>query len=150
MSPAEALLQSDELSLDDLLFQEEQEVFAVTAYANERPPGGMAGRLDWRFQGVLSAAMRNGAITGKEGEITYLPCYRAAQKKTFHLFVIGQGASDSFGLRKPVSAEALAKLQKNLISLKIPRLGLSRSDWALSSDEGLARQLKGVPLWIIP
>src|SRR4051812_14276668 len=111
----------------DALFDGQIQGLALTCYQNERPPNGLAGKMDWYFKGMISQYIRQGAITGKMGECTYLPLSKNGF--IFHLILIGAGSSPSPGKRDPVPFEGLKILQQNLISLKLPKMGISRSDF---------------------
>lgn len=117
---------------------------------NERPLQGLAGLLDWRFQGVLSEQIKAGAISGKPGECVYVPVSRA--QVTYHLLLAGAGYSNFPGDRSQIPAESLHALKRNLVSLKLERIGISRSDIGVSDEllnEFLNEHLKGAPLWIV-
>lgn len=139
--------------LDHALFEgsleSKVEGVIATFHENERPLGGLAGHLDWRFHGLISQRLAAGVAEGKAGECVYLPVTRDG--KTFHLILIGAGASEKPGLRTPLGAGALKTLQKNLASLNLGKLALSRSDFGNMSDEAiLPARLKGVSVWIAP
>jgi hypothetical protein len=59
----------------------------------ERPLQGLSGRLDWELLGFLSNALKSGWITGKAGEITYVP-HRNANGKTWHFVFVGGAKND--------------------------------------------------------
>src|SRR3989344_1576091 len=61
----------------------------AVCFENERPLQGLAGLLDWRFQGALSEYLRAGIITGKVGECVYLPITK--NNRNYHLLLIGGG-----------------------------------------------------------
>jgi hypothetical protein len=125
----------------------------VTFHANERPLQGLAGWLDWRFQGAISSYLRAGALTGREGEYAYLPMTTslpfAADSRVFHLILAGAGTSATPGARALLEEASLAKLRTHLLSLRLARLGLSRSDFGGFTDPSFAKSFKGVPLWIV-
>jgi hypothetical protein len=130
------------------LFDGQIQCLALTFYENERPPCGLSGIIDWHFHGAISRSIQMGAITGKVGECTYFPFTRNGQ--TFHVILAGAGHSEEPGVRTPVRAETLQTLQKNLISLGLSKIGVSKSDFGNVSSEFFAKHLKGVPLWIAP
>lgn len=139
-------LSSLEVSAAHALFPAEQrqlEGMVVSIYENERPLAGLAGWLDWRFRGALSHFIQSGFITGKEGECAYLPVVQ--QEKTFHLILIGAGNNSSPGQRGSLPAESLKELKKNLTSLRLEKIGVSRKDF----EEHFIQSLKGLPLWIV-
>ncbi|MGZ6310041.1 MAG: M17 family peptidase N-terminal domain-containing protein [Bdellovibrionota bacterium] len=133
---------------DKALFSGTIQGLIVTCYENERPPCGLAGLVDWRFQGAISRYLMSGTVTGKAGECTYLPITRHGL--TYHLLLVGGGSAASPGSRAPVAAETIKALQKNLLTMRLPKLGLSRADFGGITSELLNKALKGAPLWIAP
>jgi hypothetical protein len=103
---------------------------------NERPLAGLAGRLDWWFRGVISQNIRSGIITGKEGELVYLPVKHHG--KILHLFLAGAGHTKSAGHRSMLPDATLSALKKNLTSLKPGLIALSRTDLGVHSGSDLA------------
>ena len=131
---------------EDALFSGEVSAIALTLYENERPPRGLAGILDWYCFGKISDSIRSGTLTGKLGECSYFPFTRKNQ--TYHLFFVGVGSPDQSGAPKTVPVKALEHLQKNLVSMKLKKVGISKSDFGGISEDHLTKHLKGVPLWI--
>lgn len=131
---------------EDALFSELDGIVA-TFHTNERPLQGLAGLLDWYFHGAISSYLRAGAMSGEVGECAYLPL--TLPTKTFHVILAGGGASPAPGKRQEPDTQTYALLKKNIASLKIPRLGISQSDFGNASRDSLARHLKEVPLWIV-
>ncbi len=135
-----------DMDADRALFEGEIEGLIVTCYENERPLSGLAGLLDWRFHGAISRYIRNGVVTGKRGECVYLPITK--NNRLFHLLLVGAGQSSNVGKRDGMGTETTKVLLKNLLSLKLPKLGLSKRDLGYTSEDVLAKNFKGVPLWI--
>ncbi len=119
----------------------------ATFYTNERPLQGLAGLLDWHFHGAISTYLRAGAMSGEAGECAYLPLTLAG--RVFHVLLAGGGASPAPGKRQEPDAETYTALKKNILSLKIPRLGISQSDFGNASRDSITRHFKEVPLWIV-
>ena len=46
---------------------------ALTFFADELPPRGTAGLVDWRYLGLLSRKLLSGEVGGHEGELVLLP-----------------------------------------------------------------------------
>jgi len=134
-----------ELEADRALFEGKIEGLAVTCYANQRPLSGLVGLLDWRFNGAISEYVRSGAVTGKTGEICYLPLSR--RNRVFHVLLLGCGNLDK---QKKIPEEILTVLQKNLSSLQIQNIGISKSDFGNVSDDYFLKHLKGSPVWVLP
>lgn len=131
---------------EQALFDDQFDTMVVCCYADERPLQGLAGRLDWRFAGALSFAIRSGAITGKAGELAYVPIAKAG--KTFHLIAVGAGDRPKDRERASPPAETVAALQRNLSTLNRPAIGISRSDWGDASDSFFNKHFRGINLWI--
>jgi hypothetical protein len=49
------------------------EVLVAALAADERPPHGLAGMVDWRLAGRLSRLIESGFATGRPGEVLLLP-----------------------------------------------------------------------------
>lgn len=135
------------MEADRALFQGNIGSLIVTFYENERPLAGLSGLLDWRFHGAISSFISSGVFTGAIGQCVYLPM--VAHNVTLHLLFVGAGSSGSYGKRGHVPAETMRILKKNLSSLKLPKTGISRSDFGNASDDYFATNLKEVPLWIV-
>ena len=136
-----------DLTADFALFRGHLSGMVAFFPENESHLQGLAGLLDWRFQGAISAQIKSGAISGKSGECVYFPISRAGV--TYHLFLAGAGNSNAPGTRSKLPIESFHRLRKNLTSLKKEKIGISRSDAGNASDEFFATHLKGAPLWIV-
>jgi hypothetical protein len=136
-----------EIDGDRALFEGKLKGLAATFYENERPLQGLAGLMDWRFHGAISRCLKAGAISGKAGECVYFPVTRNGQ--TYHLILVGAGKASPQGRGSPIPAESLKALQKNLASLSVQQIGISRADFGGLSEDALAKHLKGAPIWIL-
>src|SRR6478609_4308938 len=94
-----------EMEPDHALFDGKIQGLVLTCYENERPLQGLAGLLDWRFEGALSRGVRAGLITGKPGECTYVPVAKGG--RMFHLILAGGGHLVSEKKRGHLPAETL-------------------------------------------
>lgn len=135
-----------EVEAEQALFEGKVQALAVAFYQNERPPRGLSGVLDWYFQGAISNYIRSGAISGRIGECTYFPFDRNGS--TFHIILAGAGIASYPGKRDQLPAQTLTTLQKNLASLRLEKIGISKADFGNVTSEFLAKHMKGVPLWI--
>jgi hypothetical protein len=133
-----------DLEAEQALFEKQIDVLVATIHENERPPAGLAGLLDWRFHGAISHGLRVGAFTGKAGECIYLPVRKNGV--SYRLILTGGGMSKSPGERKVLPQESLKSLEKNLLSLKISSVGISRRDFGNPAEEFFSKNLKKVPL----
>ena len=93
------------------------EVIACSVFQDERPMRGLAGLLDWRLAGRLSALAKNDFLTGAEGEIVLVPGrpYVRFEK----ILVLGIGPRASFD--DAVVRRVLGKLVSALDGLKVRR-----------------------------
>ena len=114
------------MNADEALFTRKVEGLVAACYENERPLHGLAGLLDWRFDGAISDCIRAGAISGKAGECVYFPIQRAGA--LYHLILVGAGTTSAPGKREGLPAATVRALRKNLDTLKIAEFGLSRQD----------------------
>ncbi|MCC7440410.1 MAG: hypothetical protein IT285_02185 [Bdellovibrionales bacterium] len=137
-----------DLDADAALFQSRVRGVVAVCFQNERPLQGLAGLLDWRFQGLLSRYIRQGAASGRLGECVYLPVTR--NEHLYHLLLVGGGSAPSPGVRPALGEEALAPLRKNLLSLRLDRVAVSRADLGGGDDSWFSRSLKGVPFCLVP
>jgi hypothetical protein len=147
MAAQSEALNSLEMQADEALFGGAVDGLVCLFFRNERPLHGLAGVLDWRLHGMISRCLREGAIEGAEGECVYLPVLRHG--RVFHLILAGAGNSDMPGARAKPPAETLEKIRKNLASLKIPKVGVSRQDFGGASDTFFAQQLKSPNVWVV-
>ncbi len=143
---AESPPENHDQSPEEALFAGQIHGLVATFYQNERPPRGLAGRLDWYFHGAISRQLQNGAISGAAGECVYLPIQR--NQATYHLLLLGSGEVKSPGRRGEISQSNLLILKKNLSSLKWKTTGVSRADFGNLANHALENSLKGVHLWI--
>ena len=135
------------ISADTALFTGEIQGLVVTFHENERPLCGLAGLLDWRLQGLISFHLRNSSIVGKAGECVYFPVSR--NQRTYHLLLAGAGSSEAPGQRDEIPSETLHAISRNLASLRLKNIGISRSDFGNVGEDFFARNFKGAPLWIV-
>ncbi|OFZ21960.1 MAG: hypothetical protein A2X94_16010 [Bdellovibrionales bacterium GWB1_55_8] len=147
MSESATSLQQLALNPEDALFTNQIQGLAVVLHRNERPLHGLAGLLDWRFHGAVSAFMRAGAISGDPGQCAYVPITRNGT--VYHLLFLGAGDCTAPGKRAAATAETFAVIRKNLGSLGLQRIAISRADFGGMDDDHLRNNLKGLPLWIV-
>lgn len=149
------MAQALEIAADRALFDGQIDGLVAIFHENERPLGGLAGLLDWRLHGLISRGLRAGIIVGRLGEIAYFPVTRNGV--TRHVILAGAGNSSSPGKREGVPEETVDLLRKNIASLRIPRIAISRSDFGSLDDrfftafaKEMRAQSKEVSLWIAP
>lgn len=129
-----------EMDAENALFEGKINGLIATFRSDQRPLQGLAGLLDWRFLGAISKYLKSGFLTGKLGECAYLPLTRAGH--TYHVLLVGVGTAEESSMGLP--AESASALKKNLTSLKIEKIGASRSDLG----KGISA-LKGAPVCIV-
>ena len=140
------LFQFLDMEAESALFDGKLQGLIVLCHENERPLQGLAGVLDWRFHGQISKYIRSNAISGKSGECVYLPVQK--NNRLYHIILLGGGQTTEPGKRDSVPQETFEKLKKNLLNLRLEKMGLSQKDFGNLSEELLIKNLKGVPLWI--
>lgn len=117
----------------------------VTLPKNERPLLGLASRMDWKLQGILSRFIKKGALNGDAGELTYIPT------NSLHLFVLGIGNVPKPGARPGLDHEKLKLVSKKIRSLNIKSLTISQHDLGESTEsktskEALEKLFSGIEL----
>jgi hypothetical protein len=140
-----------ESAAESALFDGRVQGLVVACYENERPLRGLAGILDWRFEGFLSRCIREGVFSGRPGECVYLPLRRAG--RAYHLILAGAGHVPRDRDRGDLPDATVKALSRNLASLKLARLGVSRSDLGGVEEKALRARLpvvEGGELWIAP
>ncbi len=133
-------------SPEKALFAGQIQGLVATFFQNERPPRGLAGRLDWYFHGAISTQLQNGTISGAAGECVYLPIQR--NNSIYHILLLGCGETQMPSRRHSVSRSSLEILKKNLLSLQWKSVGISHSDFGKPVEKDLETSLEGVRLWI--
>jgi hypothetical protein len=88
----------------------------LPCFEDERPLQGLAGLVDWRMGGHLSALIRTGLCTGSMGEQVLLPGRRTLPME--RLVLLGLGASDAFDRAR---AEAVGEGLVILVERLAPR-----------------------------
>jgi hypothetical protein len=91
-------------SLDAL----DSEVMACAVWSDARPAHGVAGLLDWRLGGRISALQRRGLVTGELGEVVMLPGKPRLHFDKLILFGAGPRAEFEEGALRHVVARMLA------------------------------------------
>ena len=117
----------------------------LPVWSDVRPLQGMAGFLDWRWGGHLSALMRAGLCTGRDGERVLMPGGRGRLADRLVLF--GLGPLAEFGdLRARPHAQALVSLARD-VGARDVLLALPEADPEGGADarllEAVVEQLRG-------
>ncbi len=91
------------------------EVIVAGVAADDRPPHGLGGLLDWRLAGKLSALMERGFLTGALSEVVLLP---GKPKLPFDkVLLFGIGARRDFS--EPVYRVVIEKVLATLEGLRV-------------------------------
>jgi hypothetical protein len=93
------------------------ELLACTVWSDERPMRGVAGMLDWRLAGRLSALAKSRFLVGEVGEALLVP--GKPQLAFDKVLVLGLGARGAFG--ESVFRSAVARLLRALEGLRVRR-----------------------------
>lgn len=90
------------------------EVILAGVAADETPPHGLAGLLDWRLAGRISKLIERGFVTGKVAEVVLVP---GKPKLPFDkVLLFGVGARDDFS--EPVYRVVVEKMLSTLEGLR--------------------------------
>jgi hypothetical protein len=134
-----------EMEAEQALFEGRIEALVAACCENERPLQGLAGQMDWRFLGVISRYLREGAVTGREGECVYVPVSRPG--KMFRILLAGAGRNEFAGNRGALPKGSIDALARNVSLLRLTSIGVSPKDVGQAAFEELERRLEGVALW---
>lgn len=132
---------------ESLLLNREVQALVVSLAENERPLRALAARIDWRFRGAISRFVRTGAITGRAGELIYLPTSKRGE--LFHLFVVGVGKAASAQERTLEDLGVLKRIRANVESLGLKSVGLSIQDLGITAAQA-KKAMEGVTLCLAP
>ena len=107
------------------------ELCACSLWADERPMRGLAGLLDWRMGGRLSALLKSGFLSGQRGEALLVPGKPHVPFEK--VLVVGLGTRSAFddaGFRETVRhiASALEKLRVRRAVVELPGRGAGEVD----------------------
>jgi hypothetical protein len=93
------------------------ELCACSIWADERPMRGFAGMVDWRLGGRLSALLKKGFATGRQGEALLVPGKPHVPFEK--VLVLGLGLRRAFD--EPAFREAVGHLTRTLEGLRVRR-----------------------------
>ena len=93
------------------------ELCACGIWSDERPMRGLAGLLDWRLGGRLSALLKSGFVEGELGESLLVP---GKPDVTFEkVLVLGLGSKSGFG--DGTFRQSVAKIAHTLEGMRVRR-----------------------------
>jgi hypothetical protein len=87
------------------------EVILAAVAEDEQPPHGLAGLLDWRLSGRISALLERGFATGKVGEVVLVPGKPKLPFDKVLLFGVGPRADFSEPVYRIVVEKMLSTLE---------------------------------------
>ena len=87
------------------------EVIIAGVAADEKPPHGLAGLLDWRLAGRISSLVERGFVTGKLSEVVLVPGKPKLPFDKVLLFGVGPRADFSEPVFRVVVEKMLATLE---------------------------------------
>ncbi len=93
------------------------ELVACAIWSDERPMRGLAGLLDWRLGGRLSALLKSGFVTGEAGEALLVPGKPHVPFEK--VLLLGLGARSGFG--DGAYRAAVTRLAERLEGLRVRR-----------------------------
>ncbi|MEZ4222064.1 MAG: M17 family peptidase N-terminal domain-containing protein [Polyangiaceae bacterium] len=99
------------------------EVLAACVFENERPPHGVAGLVDFRLAGRISALMQRGHLTGELGEVALVP---GKPRLSFDkVLLFGAGPQETFndrvfGIVAERMLDTLANLRARSAVVQLP------------------------------
>jgi hypothetical protein len=101
----------------------EADLLVATLWAGERPPRGLAGRVDWHLCGFLSRLILEGRLSGEAGETTLIPVQ--GRLSSPRLLLLGCGPRGPFdadaGAAHAASAAAVAgNLKVTSVAIEVP------------------------------
>ena len=99
------------------------EVILAGVASDEQPPHGLAGLLDWRMAGRISALIERGFVTGKVAEVVLLPGKPKLPFDKVLLFGVGSRADFS----EPVYRLVVEKMLSTLEGLRARRCAVRRA-----------------------
>jgi len=117
------------------------ELCACTIWSDVRPVRGLAGLLDWRLGGRLSALLASGFVTGESGEVLLLPGKPHVPFEK--VLVIGLGPRGGFG--EQVFRDGLQRIVTALDGLRVRRAVVElpgRADGLIQPEQAISLMLE--------
>lgn len=130
----------------------ECEVAVAGLFADDRPLRGGVARADWRLCGLLSELVREGRITGRDGECVLVPS--AGRLRAPRLFIMGLGertARTTASVQDLVVRTLGRVCELGLSDIALAPLGFAGDDWprhaqAVVGGAWEAARLSGAPM----
>src|SRR5271166_6559588 len=119
------------------------ELCACCIWSDQRPMGGLAGLLDWRLGGRLSALLKSGFVTGEKGEALLVPGKPHVPFEKVLMLGLGPCA----GFDEPRFREAMDHVARALVGLRVRRCVIElpgRASDAIDPERAMALTLEGV------
>ena len=120
---------------------------ALGVFADEKPPRGICGFIDWRLNGYISREIRQGNISGKLAEKIIIPAPPRLNAEI--LMICGMGTAAKFSTEQMqrfahLTIESIDKLLIDDFSLELPgpnRVTLALADVAQAAAAGFFEYL---------
>ena len=109
------------------------EVIACAIWEDQRPMLGLAGLLDWRLAGGLSALAKSGFLTGARGEVLMVPGRPRLPFEKVLLFGLGPHATFDDGVARGVLEHFISVLDGLRVKRAVIELP-GRSDGTLDAS----------------
>ena len=114
----------------------------LALFADEKPPRGICGFIDWRLNGYISREIKRGGISGKLAERVIIPT--PPRLSTELLMICGMGNAAKFSAEQMrrfahLAIESVDKLLIDDFSLELPganRVNLALADVAQATAAG--------------
>jgi hypothetical protein len=119
------------------------ELCACSIWSDQRPMGGLAGLLDWRLGGRLSALLKSGFVTGKKGEALLVPGKPHVPFEK--VLLVGLGPRAEFD--DSTFRDAMGRIARWLEGLRVRRCVVElpgRASEAIDAERAMALTLEGV------
>ncbi len=101
---------------------------ALLHFENEKPLQGLLGEVDWKLAGVFTRLVREGTLTGKKNEMSYVPV--KWNEETFHFLIVGNGQTDPSTKRPTLTADQLELVQTKITQLQLADILIEgMSEW---------------------
>ncbi|HRK01371.1 MAG TPA: M17 family peptidase N-terminal domain-containing protein [Oligoflexia bacterium] len=134
------------IRLEDLLVSESASttptLLVCGIQEHERPLKGAAGEIDWRLKGFLSRFLIRGHITGKTGEVTYVPVI--VRGTTRHILLVGTHENASARENQTL----FGKINATMKNLNLSKVALSVRSFPKTSPSEIAQHFSNVQVEI--
>ncbi len=118
------MAEPSEIELESALLQTSApDCILAAVFEDEQPPLRIAGKLDWKSHGFISALFKEKKLKGTKGELTLIPL-AYFPNKIVKVLTVGFGTSHS-----QLSPTDKKSLRDQIKHLKLKKVALSKSDF---------------------